>query len=133
MKTVRPYVVPTLKDGVLTLLDDESHEFKLAPRDAAELAVQILRAYCQTFPFGVEIQVPPEGPGHVPDPIVALIDAPTLRLGSVTGAGFGVLATLKPKPYQRPEFYVYEAMKAQVLRDVRRALGFSGAHVDKVD
>lgn len=126
---VRPYVVPTLKDGLLLLLDDKQHEFKLAPRDGAELAVQILRAYCATFGFIVEIGIPPEHPGHVPNPIQAAIDAPTLRVAP----GSAVMATLKTKEHRKPGYHVFETIRERVLRDARRALGFAGVGADRIE
>lgn len=132
----RPYVVPTLKDGLIILLDDEQHEFKLAPYDAAELAIQILRAYCQTFPFGVEVPVPdlPYVSGGVSGPgqIVGLIDPDTLGMGSITSVGNGVVAKMKTTEYRKPKFPVYQAIKDSVLREVRHAIGIGGPFANQL-
>lgn len=131
----RPYVVPRISDkGTILLLDHEQREIHLSPRDAAEMAIQILRSYARTHGFSVLIPIPPEvmGTAHGTQAyITGYMDADTLNIGG-EGAAYttNLVGTLKAShgiggvgPRNHREYYLIRRM---VLKAVRKAIGADG-------
>lgn len=140
----RPYVVPRISDkGTILLLDHEQREIHLSPRDAAEMAIQILRSYARTHGFSVLIPIPPEvmGTAHGTQAyITGYMDADTLNIGG-EGAAYttNLVGTLKAShgigtlkashgiggvgPRNHREYYLIRRM---VLKAVRKAIGVDG-------
>lgn len=101
----RPYVLRAITDqGTVRLLLGDQHELDLIPRDAAELGVQLLRAYGATYPVRFHLMDQPSyGLGTVYMPHSRVLD------GSVQLAVAG-----------QP---LIDEVRARTLSEVRQVLG----------